>query len=211
VMDKCLLVGTASTRSGINIQYTGVTIRNTIMVRPNTPAFTQGWNAWVARRIPGDDDPADTFDTDDPVEIYGNTMVNLMDDATRDGRALALEQDIDEFETFSFENNVAFTPNAPGQQPEDPHLSMVPMETAGGVWRSRFHGTKYRDLGASGAQLTMNARFATPPGTVGDYLPLEGSPVIESASGRVPVDDFVGRIRGEMPDRGARELEGREL
>lgn len=211
VMDKCLLVGTASTRSGVNIQYTGVTIRNTIMVRPNTPAFTQGWNAWVARRVHRDDNPADTFNPGDPVEIYGNTMVNLMDDATRDGSALALDQDIDEFETFSFENNVTFTPNAPGQQPEDPRLSMAPLETVGGVWRPRYRGTKYRDLGGSGAQLTMNARFATPEGTVGDYLPLEGSPVIDSASGRVPVDDFLGLIRGEAPDRGARELEGREL
>jgi hypothetical protein len=86
VMDKCLLVGTANTQGGIAIQYTGVTIRNTIMVRPNTPAFAQGWNAWVARRIRRNDNPADTLNPGDPVEIYGNTMVNLMDDTTRDGR-----------------------------------------------------------------------------------------------------------------------------
>jgi hypothetical protein len=210
VMDKCLLVATANTQGGIAIQYTGVTIRNTIMVRPNTPAFAQGWNAWVARRIRRNDNPADTLNPGDPVEIYGNTMVNLMDDTTRDGRPLALDQDIDMFEAFSFENNVSFTPNAPGQQPEDPRLSRAPLETVGGVWRSRYRGTRYRDLGGSGAQLTMNDRFATPEGTVGDYLPLEGSPVLDSASGRVPVDDFLGRIRGEMPDRGARERE-REL
>jgi hypothetical protein len=211
VMDKCLLVGTASTRSGVGIQYTGVTIRNTIMVRPNTPAFTQGWNAWIARRTRRNDDPDDTLNPGDPVEIYGNTMVNLMDDAARDGRALALEQDIDTFETFSFENNVGFTPNAPGQQPEDPRLSLTPMETVGGVWRPRFRGTKYRDLDGSGAQLTLNARFATPEGTVRDFRPLAGSPVIDSASGRVPVDDFLGRLRSETPDRGAREAQAREL
>jgi hypothetical protein len=206
VMDKCLLVGTASTRGGIAIQYTGVTIRNTIMVRPNIPSFLHGWSAWVARRIRRNEDPADTFNPGDPVEIYGNTMVNLMDDATRDGQALKTDQDIDAFEAFSFENNVAFTPNAPSQQPEDPRLSRDALETVGGVWRPRYRGTKYRDLGGSGAQLTMNEHFATPEGTVGNYLPLEDSPVIDSASGRVPVDDFLGRIRGEMPDRGAREL-----
>ncbi len=206
VMDKCLLVGTASTRGGLGIQYTGVTIRNTIMVRPNTSAFTQDWNAWVAHRTRRNNNPADTRNPGDPVEIYGNTMVNLMDDAARNGSTLALDQDLEEFQTFSFENNVAFTPNAPGQQPEDPRLSQAPLETVGGQWRSRYRGTKYRDIAGSGAQRTMNTRFATPEGSVGAYLPFADSPVINDASGRVPVDDFFGQMRGEDPDRGAREL-----
>jgi hypothetical protein len=202
VMDKCLLVGTARTRSGVGLQLAGSTIRNTIMVRPDTPLVTNRWVAWVVHAA---GDPGLAFDPGDPVEIYGNTMVNLMDDRNRGDDALSIEKDIDAFPVFSFENNVAFAPNATGQQPEDPQLSRAPLATVGGVWRSRYRGPRYRDIGGSGALPDFDTRFATPPDTVGTFLPEAGSPVIDSASGRVPVDDFSGRLRGEDPDRGARE------
>lgn len=203
VIDKCLLVGTARTKEGIGIQYTGTTVRNTIMVRPATPMISDRWRGWV-HRIAGD--PDQPVDPADPVEVYANTMVNAMDDAQREGHPLILENRLAEFETFSFENNVAFTPNAPDQQPEDPGLSRAPMTTAGGIWTSRYLGPRYRDIGGSGALMTLDARFATPANAVGNYIPQPGAPVVDDASGRVPVDDFYGRMRSETPERGAVEL-----
>jgi len=202
VMDKCLLVGTARTWTGVHVGLTGTTVRNTIMVRPDTPMLTNAWAAWVIR---AEDNPEGQNDPFDPVEIYANTLVNLMSDANRDGRALAAERDIDLFETFSFENNLVYAPNATGQQPEDPRLSPEPMPTSGGVWRSRYLGPRYRGLSDRGAQPDLDRRFATPEGSVARLAPLPGSPARDSASGRVPVDDFFGRPRGEDPDRGALE------
>jgi hypothetical protein len=203
VIDKCLLVGTARTKEGIGIQYTGTTVRNTIMVRPATPMISDRWRGWVHRITGNPDQPADPAD---PVEVYANTMVNAMDDTQREGHALLLENGLAEFETFSFENNVAFAPNAPGQQPEDPGLSTAPMATVGGVWTSRYLGPRYRDIGGSGALMTLDSRFATPTDAVGSYIPLPGAPVVDDASGRVPVDDFYGRMRSDTPERGAVEL-----
>jgi hypothetical protein len=202
VMDKCLLVGTARTWAGVHVGLTGTTVRNCIMVRPDTPMLTNAWEGWVIRAA---DNPEGQNDPRDPVEIYANTMVNLMSDANRDGRALATERDIDLFETFSFENNLVFAPNATGQQPEDPRLSGDPMVTVGGTWRPRYLGPRYRDLIGRGGQLNLDRRFATPGGSVASFEPLPGSPARDSASGRVPVDDFFGRPRGEDPDRGAQE------
>jgi hypothetical protein len=201
VMDKCLLVGSARTFMGVLIQYTGVTLRNSIMVRPRTAMISNRWRGWVIRA----DVPDDIGAPNDPVEVYGNTMVNLLDDAQRGPADLVLDKDIEGFERFSFENNVAFAPNATGQQPEDPRLSTAPMPTAGGAWAARYLGPRHRGLSGNGAQLTLDTTFATPPETVGTYRPLPGSPVIDSSSGRVPVDDFFGRMRSDMPERGAIE------
>jgi hypothetical protein len=204
VMDKCLLVGTARTSFGMVVEYPGVTIRNTIMVRPNAPMVSNSWNAWIVKP---EVEASDPVPPDDPVEIYANTMVNLLDDRNRDGAELAMERDIDLFETFSFENNVALTPNAADRHPEDPLLSLAAMPVAaGGPWRPRYLGLRHRGLGDYPAEPEMNTAFATPPGSVGTYLPMPGSPVIDNSSGRVPVDDFFGRIRGEDPDAGAVEL-----
>jgi hypothetical protein len=203
VMDKCLLVGTARTFSGVGVQFTGTTIRNTIMVRPNTPMISDRWYGWVRSETPRS---PNLQDPDDPVEIYANTMVNLMDDTNRDGSDLILEDEIDLFAVHSFENNVGLAPNARGQQAEPGGLVLAPMPTVGGVWTSRYLGPKYRNLRDSGAQLTLDARFATPPGSVGMYIPETGSQMIDDASGRVAVDDFFGRWRGLDPDRGAVEL-----
>jgi hypothetical protein len=202
LMDKCLLVGTARTVVGVSIQLTGTTVRNTVMVRPDTPMLTNSWEAWVQR---SDDNPEGQNDPADPVEIYANTIVNLMSDANRAGRPLDAEHGIDLFETFSFENNLVFTPNAPGEQPEDPRLSREPLETVGGQWRSRYIGPRHRALPGQEARPEPDTRYATPPGTVADFVPLPGSPARDSASGRVALDDFFGRPRDERPDRGALE------
>jgi hypothetical protein len=202
VMEKCLLVGSARTWAGIHVGLTGTTVRNTIMVRPDTPMLTNAWEGWVIRAA---DNPEGQNDPFDPVEIYSNTLVNLMSDANRAGRALVAERDIHLFETFSFENNLVHAPNATGQEPEDPRLSSEPMPTVGGVWQSRYRGPRYRDLGGHGAQLSLDGRFATPEGSVARLEPLPSSPALDSASGRVAVDDFFGRLRGVDPDRGALE------
>lgn len=202
VMDKCLLVGTARTRTFVNLQFTGTTIRNSIMIRPNSPMLTNIWDAGILRVITSD--RALPFDLDDPVEIYNNTIVNLMDDANRAGEPLQMEDGIDQFETFSFENNVSFTPNG-GTPQQNPELSQTPLPTVRGIWTSRYFGARYRSVEGSPSQLTMDHSFATPEQSVGDYAPLPNSPVIDDASGRVAVDDFRGRLRGNDPDRGAIE------
>ncbi|MEM6421057.1 MAG: PKD domain-containing protein [Pseudomonadota bacterium] len=197
VFDKCLLVGSARTRVIFDIEYTGVTVRNCLIVRPETPMVSLDWIA-VFEDFRRDDRVY--LDPGWPVRLYSNTIVNRMGP----GRPLTVANGIDDFAVFSDENNVLFTPNAPGEMREAPGLAEAPLETVGGVWTARYLGVRHLDRGG-GAQIEMDRRFATPAGAVRLYAPAPGSPLIGTAMGTVAADDFFGQLRGDPPDRGAIE------
>jgi len=201
LFDKCLLVGTARTRRVFDIEYSGVTIRNCLIIRPDTPMVSERWIGAFTHRW---DETALYPDRDWPVQIYSNTIVNLMSETTRNDAVLAVSTDIDEFPIFRDENNLHYAPNAPSQTIEDAQLLEEPMRTVGGTWRSRYRGVRHQDRGA-GAQLQMDTRFATPDGAVRVYAPGPNSPAIDTAMGRAAADDFWGTPRGDLPDRGAFE------
>ena len=201
VMDKCLLVGTARSRKGVDLEYTGTTIRNCLYVQPDRPLVTEVWRAVFSGRH---DARASYADPGWPVALYSNTIVNRMSAASSAGEALRVSEFIDDFEVFSDENNVLYTPNAPQQMREDPGLAEHVLATVGGVWQTRYLGPSYVNRGA-GAQIRPDRRFATPEGTVFAHPPRPGSAVIDTAMGHTAVDDFVGRLRTDPPDRGAFE------
>lgn len=210
VMEKCLAVGTAGTLNGVVTQYTGLTFRNNIFIRPNTPS--PGSSAWFSVFLRGyGADRMVLMNPDLPVECYNNTILNLLDDTNRAGAALSLDFPNEDlafasFDVFSLENNAQATPNAPGQSRENPKLLALPFETVGGRWRSRYRGLRYQDHGTGvGDLLRMDTRFGTPDDTVSEPRPEPDSPLIDTAMGTVAIDDFWGRIRGQRPDRGAIE------
>ena len=210
VMEKCLLVGSACTGSAIVTQYTGLTFRNMIFVRPNVPLLPNaGWFGVFMRGYAADN--LLLHNPRLPVACYSNTLMNLLSDENRNGRALFITHPntdlaFETFEVFSLENNAIATPNAPGQTREDPLVADAELICVGGPWRPRYLGLRYQDLGTGvGNQLEMDRRYATPADTVRLYAPAPGSALIDTAIGTVAIDDFFGRIRGEEADRGAIE------
>lgn len=201
VVEKCLLVGTARTRKGIGIGYTGTTVRNCLYVQPDRPLVTERWTAVFYGQMGRQ---AGFADADWPVEVYSNTVINRMSELHRDDTALRVARYLDGFDRFAEENNVFFAPNAPSQMTEIPLLIETPLRTVGGTWRTRYEGTRYLDRGA-GAQWDIDRRFATPDGTVVDYVPDPNSGVRGTAMGVWAGDDFYGRWRDGAPDRGAVE------
>jgi hypothetical protein len=204
VMDKCLLVGTARTKGGRpcgadrhhRAQHDHGAARHADADQPlgglGDPRHRQS--------RPGQNDPPTRRDLcqhdGQPDERH----------QPRRAHALAAERDIDLFETFSFENNLVFAPNATGQQPEDPRLSGDPMVTVGGVWSQRYLGPRYRDLIGRGAQMTLDSALRhAHRAALAASSRCPARRHATDASGRVPVDDFYGRPRSEDPERGAQE------
>jgi hypothetical protein len=199
VLEKCLLVGSASTIIGVSLQFTGQTVRNNIIIMPDVPSAAIPWQAMIVSRA--DVNPEGQRDPAAPVAVYANTLIQRRSDAHHDG-PMDIERGMAEFAVFSFENNLFYTPNNTTQRGGEPGLILGggPLETVGGVWRSRFAGLKYQP-----EQPVMDDRFATPPGQLRDVVPAPGTPKADDAMGMSALDDFFGRLRGETPDRGAIE------
>lgn len=210
VMEKCLLVGTAGTAAGIVTQYTGLTFRNMIFVRPDAPLLPNaGWFGVFLRGYAADN--LLLHNPELPVECYSNTLINRLSDANRADKSLYVmhpreDLSFEWFPVFSMMNNIVSAPEAPGQAPREPELSDEALICVGGPWQPRFEGLRYQDLGTGvGTQWQMDRRFATPADTVRLYAPQPGSDLIDSAIGTVAIDDFFGRIRRSDPDQGAIE------
>lgn len=200
VLEKSLVVGTATTYQLVSWEANAATFRNNLLIRPDTliPYPSIRWDAAFQVASP---DTTPMTAPDAPMRIYSNTYVNLMGASTSAGSTLAFDNGaIDAFEFFSNENNVTHLPKQPRLQREDPGLARREFETVGGTWRSRYRGLRHGD----GRMITA---YATPPRSVFVFSPVPGEASWNSAAGRVAFDDFFGRVRGEMPDQGAIETD----
>ncbi|MEM1340774.1 MAG: hypothetical protein AAGF68_00545 [Pseudomonadota bacterium] len=209
VVEKCLMVGNATSNRHSTTHTTGLTLRNILAIKPNAPPVASRWDAFLRCVL---EEEWTYLDPNAPIRAYSNTVVTLLDEVNRTGRELRLVAGIEEFEIFSNENNVLIAPNAvqPGQ--EETGRAPLPLETAGGLWRPRYRGTRFRPsrITQGVGQLQMNEAFATPEdGAVALYLPVRGSALHESAMGTVAIDDFFGQLRPEAASRGAFEPEQR--
>ena len=186
VLDKCLLVGTSRTRVGVNIQLTGTTVRNCLMIRPSTPMLTNDWVAWLVKV---GDNPEGQNDPGDPVELYSNTGVNLM----AADQPLPLAVGIEDFPGFALENNLTLTPGAPALGPV-PELLAQPFETAAGLWQSRYDGPRFRAIQTGGGvQLEFDRAYATASDDIRLWRP--SANLTGTAMGTQAIDDFFGQLR----------------
>src|SRR6056297_106756 len=165
LVEKNYLMASAYSGQLISVNCAGITLRNNIGVKPDMDFLFGRWTGAIvaAPLLPPDYSAPENGGY--AVEVYNNTIACLLNDENRNDHRLTLTEDIDDWTIFSDENNVIYTPNAPSQQPEDPILETVPIETAGGTWRPRFHGLKFNHYpGLRAAQTTMDTRWATPEG-----------------------------------------------
>ncbi len=201
LLDKCLVIGTATTSGLMGVQPNGVTVRNCIFLKPNRPYFAGDFNYMI------DAEPAgggSLSSPNDPVKIYNNTFVNLLS-AANTGNNLDTLEGFAQFNSTAIANNVLAAPNWPAQQSEDPQLSFVTnMPVVGGSFDSRYLGVKYNNYG-NGAQTSMDTSYATQAGILDTFEPLAGSPLIGSAAGETAIDDFYGVLRPAGASRGAVE------
>lgn len=199
VMEKCLLVGTATTVAGILVQFTGQTVRNNIVVMPDVPSAAINWQSMI--RGHNGQNPEGQMDPTAPVEIYSNTFLQLRSPAHQD---TPMEEDwgMMDFAVFTYENNLFATPNMGAMSSGEPGLELGGgfLETVDGLWTPRFEGLRYQPQ-----QWEMDRRFATPSDPLRDLIARTGTPGADDAMGTAALDDFFGQLRRDTPDRGAIE------
>lgn len=207
LVEKCLMVGSASTYQHAMTHTNGLTMRNVLAIKPNRPLVTSRWHGFL--RCEHHDD-FNFIDPNAPIRAYSNTIATLLDDTNRMERDLLTVWGADEFEIFSDENNVLIAPNTAHRNAEDPGRAPETIETIAGTWRPRYRGLRFQAsrITQGVAQLELDESYGTPEnGSVGFYLPDPRSDLAGSAMGTIAVDDFFGRIRRDPESRGAFEPE----
>lgn len=197
VADKCLIVGAARTSTMFVSRYTGVTMRNSICVKPNSPWYGKRYFGGINCEAPsGLQDPAA------PVQVYNNTIVCLLNLDNKNNVSSIYGAQVAGALTSVNSNNAQYTPNLTGfgaNEGDFDTLDGSTFSTVGGTWSPRFIGFRWFQATA------LNTSFATPSGTVTDFTPTASTASFEDASGVVAIDDFFGTLRGANPDRGAIE------
>lgn len=191
LVDKCLVVGSYHTQPLFEIETGGFTIRNCIGVHPEKPTRGGYGHDWVRVISTG---PA-VVDGSVPLKVYNNTFVSDMTPTQGAPSTSHVSGDTGKLSNITNQNNVFVFPRQTGLQPEAPDVSATDLPTVGGVWTPRY-------LGEKRAGVPLNGARATPPGSVNDYRPNTGSPLIGTAAGMLPRDDYYGTLRVSA-DRGA--------
>ncbi|MEM1361676.1 MAG: PKD domain-containing protein [Pseudomonadota bacterium] len=200
VMEKCLLVGTATTISAIALQFTGQTVRNNIIIMPDVPSAAIDWQAMIqgqnGQNAEGQMNPTA------PVEVYSNTLIQKRS-PQHQRQVMDETWDLEDFALYSYENNLFATPNMGAMSSGEPGLELTggALETVAGQWVPRFLGLRYQPQRTS-----MDSRYQTPRDQVSDLRPQDGTAGADDAMGSSAIDDFFGRLRNpDRPDRGAVE------
>lgn len=191
LIDKCLVVGSYHTQPLFEIETGGFTIRNCIGVHPQKPTRSGYGHSWVQVISTG---PA-LVSGSVPLKVHNNTFVSDMTAAQGAPVVAHVSGVTSRLSNITNQNNVFVFPRQSGLQPEAPDVSATDLPTIGGVWTSRY-------LGEKRAGVALNGARATPPGSVDDYRPNAGSPLIGTATGLQSRDDFNGILRTSA-DRGA--------
>ncbi|MEL8056276.1 MAG: hypothetical protein AAGK66_08985 [Pseudomonadota bacterium] len=202
LMDKVLIAATACTWAPIQVQWSGWTLRNALVFVPDQATRTDNWGGIFKPKDLG------ASRADNPVEIYNMTVVNFKSLANLDGDDSPFDAAIDGTAVatdYTSENNAVQQVAGGPTEAIDVDLS-TNMPTVGGVWTSRYQGTRWSSVGGIPAQLTMNTALASPPNLVKTAIPNASSPLVNDAtSGLTAYDDFYGRVRTGTRDRGAVE------
>jgi len=200
LFDKVLMVATACTWQAFEVQYTGWTARNVMVVIPDVPTRNFRWLG-----VFNDYDLSQGREKD-PVEIYNLTVVNLKTADRLDGAGTAFVGDIQGTaltNDFTAENNAVYQVSGTPTEAIDVDLSAA-LATVGGTWTSRFLGLRWSAYDDVAAKLTMDTSWASPAGFVTTAVPGASSPLVgDATAGLVAYDDFYGVVRGASRDRGA--------
>ena len=162
LVDKALLIATGKTTSSfIAAEYGGVTVRNTIGVMPNVPAFHPS-NSWPAAIQLGADAPG-PGNLNAEMQFYGNTFVNLRDTGNDPGDSWGTFSDGVGFNNVVSENNVLHgplldTPVTAGQT--------IDLATPVPGVSPRYKGVLYNEFGQEngtlGATVANGSSFTLP-------------------------------------------------
>jgi PKD repeat protein len=195
LLEKCLLLGSSTTLTLIQVGNTGITVRNTIMVRPNSPYRDRSWDAFLAAHTDNFADP------NSRLSCINCTFVQAQSAANHSGAPQATIWDANgkTFNTFENLNGVVYTPNNPSAQPFDPQFDALDLPVAGGGdFNPRYAGYRQRNE-------ALQTQFATPDDAVKLWRPAVGSPLIGAATGVVAYDDYLGNVRPASASPGAVE------
>ncbi len=173
---------------------TGIVIRNTISVIPDSPAMGRTVDTWV-RDVEDPFDPR-TFRPevlDHGFELYNITFADLRSPENEEDRfSVPVEPTALDWAAYVvLDNNLTYTPARTGGAggPLDDTI----------LWLVTWNGARY-DLDP------LQEVYATPPDTARRFAPKPGSPAYEAAiSGKVAIDDFFARLRTGRPSQGAVE------
>ncbi|MEM9433523.1 MAG: PKD domain-containing protein [Pseudomonadota bacterium] len=194
LIEKNVLVGNTMSHNIIGLQFGGTTIRNNVMIFPNTPTMP---SLNPARFINLSSRGSDPQNFASPIRIYNNNMTSLMVPANFDSGQSAAAVEFDQSNGGAFTNvvstnNLTYQPNL-GQNAYNPVNTTV-------LWTPRYNG--YDDF------LTpARPQYATPANTVATYGAAAGSSALGAAtSGLAAYDDLYGNPRPQLPSRGATEI-----
>jgi PKD repeat protein len=202
LFDKCLLVGTVCTWHAFEVQYSGFTVRNTVVVIPDVRTKNDRWKG-IFKDFGFNDGPRDNAD---PTRIHNNTYVTLKSVANLDGDATNIDESITAVSTdYARANDAAYQPNGGSNHEEiDVDLSTA-LTTVGGTWTSRFTGGIVWTAGGLLSNQPQDLTWNSPAGFVTTMIPNASSPLVGDATGALQAyDDFYGDVRTGS-DRGAIE------
>lgn len=194
--DKIYLVMSNTEGPAVLLATPGAVLRNGIFVIANVPTP----HGVAPRSFVGGSDTETIYDEDAcadyGVAIYSNSFIDLRDDANLKDAYWNDFVTRDEFKAPKFlvvENNVE---HAARRSDVDKHVADLHDHK---LWSVTVKGTRY--LGDT----VFNALYAFPDDTALTYRPGPASPAYRTASGKVAIDDFFGRIRPENASKGAVE------
>lgn len=191
ILDGLYLLGTAATDTFLRISYAGTTVRNVIMVKPDTPQLVNG----IADFIQLFNDGNNAENVAGELDIYNVSFVNLLSDANDRNKPFAVlnPEATAAFPNHKLHNILTHAPNLPTPVVGDGPLSTIEMFTP-----------RYKGFVWSGAPV-MDTSYATPAATALQFQPATNSLATGTASdSEVAATDFYGAVR-TVPSRGAIE------
>jgi hypothetical protein len=141
LIDRALLIATSKTfKSFITAEYGGTTIRNTIGIATNSPSYHP--NGWIGPVVVESQVPA-PGNLDAPMQLYGNSFINLRDAANDPGDNWPVVSEFAAFTNTTYENNIA---HGPGLDTPVNAGSFDMSATIPGV-TPRYKGVLYNEFG----------------------------------------------------------------
>jgi hypothetical protein len=196
LLEKCLLVGASTTACLMQIGNVGITLRNSVLVRPNSPYKNQDWDGFIAVQN------NNNFQNPNArLSCINCTFVQAQSNANHAGinQGTIWNNNNRTFNTFENINGVLHTPNNTGVQPFNPMFEERNLAVAGGgSFNPRYAGFRQRNT-------ALETQFATPDNAVKEWRPASGSPLIGAATGVVAYDDYFGNVRPTNGGLGAVE------
>ena len=196
LIHNCVVVGDHTTAYSVAIGYAGFTVRNNLMIMPDTPlrsplnpgrAFVQ-----IAPRSGSSHTDTDPM-RDAPNKVYSNTFVGLRSKEDNQNLGYLGVRDNQQVPGSVHENNILYRPNQDGGDVDGPldATTLLP-------WSPRNQGWRNGDTGQ------LDTSYAFQAAELAVYLPSDGSAALGSATGVFARDDLRGVVRAVgSADRGA--------